>query len=197
MIKKTFDNNKTFSFDLVSFETIFKKITSLDTNKAAHSNDVPTKIVKAKTDLFSIFVSNTFNESVISCKFLSVLKLAVTPVHKKSRLEKSNYRPVSLLPKISKIFTRCMYRQMSEYFETVFSKFQCGFRKGYSDQDCLLSIDLIVAKLHTYGFSIESLKLINSYLTERTQKVKINDQFSSWFDIIVYHMVVPQRFIFP
>ena len=84
MIKKTFDNNKIFSFDLVSFETIFKEITSLDTNKATHSNDVPTKIVKAKADLFSIFVSNTFNESVISCKFLPVLELAdVTPVHKK------------------------------------------------------------------------------------------------------------------
>ena len=89
MIKETFDSNKTFSFDLVSFDTIFKEILSV----ATHSNDVPTKIVKANTDLFSIFVSNAFNESVISCKFLSVLKLAdVKPVHKKkSRLEKANY----------------------------------------------------------------------------------------------------------
>ena len=45
--------------------------------------------------------------------------------------------------------------------------------------------DLIVAKLHAYGFSIESLKLINSYLTERKQRVKMNDQFSSWLDIVV------------
>ena len=45
--------------------------------------------------------------------------------------------------------------------------------------------DLIVAKLHAYGFSIESLKLINSYLTERKQRVKVNDQFSSWLDIVV------------
>ena len=50
--------------------------------------------------------------------------------------------------------------------------------------DCLPH-DLIVAKLHAYGFSIESLKLINSYLTERKQRVKINDQFSSWLDIVV------------
>ena len=50
--------------------------------------------------------------------------------------------------------------------------------------DCLPH-DLIVAKLHAYGFSIESLKLINSYLTERKQRVKMNDQFSSWLDIIV------------
>ena len=90
MVKETFDSNKTFSFDLVSSDTIFKEILSLDTKKATHSNDVPTKIVKANADLFSIFVSNAFNESVISCKFLAVLKLAdVEPVHKKkTRLEK-------------------------------------------------------------------------------------------------------------
>ena len=50
--------------------------------------------------------------------------------------------------------------------------------------DCLPH-DLIVAKLHTYGFSIESLKLINSYLTERKQRIKMNDQFSSSLDIVV------------
>ena len=129
--------------------------------------------------------------------------------------KKTNYQPVSLLPNISKIFERCMHRQISEYFETVLSKFQCGFRKGYSTQNCVLAMvenrkkaldlgneydallthlskafdclphDLIVAKLHAYGFSIESLKLINSYLTERKQRVKINDPFSSWFDIVV------------
>ena len=49
--------------------------------------------------------------------------------------------------------------------------------------DCLLH-DLIVAKLHVYGFSTESLKLINSYLTKRKQRVKINDQFSSCMDIL-------------
>ena len=50
--------------------------------------------------------------------------------------------------------------------------------------DCLPH-DLIVAELHAYGFSTESLKLINSSLTERKQRVKINDQFTSWLDIIV------------
>ena len=89
MIKETFDSNKTFSFDLVSSDTNIKEILSLDTKKAAHSNDVPTritKIVKANADLFSFFVFNAFSEFVISCKFLSVLTLAdVKPVHKKIR----------------------------------------------------------------------------------------------------------------
>ena len=50
--------------------------------------------------------------------------------------------------------------------------------------DCLPH-DLIFAKLHAYDFSIESLKLINNYLTEGEQRFKTNDQFSSWFDIVV------------
>ena len=111
MIKETFDSNKKFSFDLVSSDTLFKEILSLDTKRATHIDDVPTKTVKANADYFSIFVSNAFNESVISCKFLSELKLPdVKPVHKKkSRFEKANYRPVSLLPSISKMFERCMH----------------------------------------------------------------------------------------
>ena len=55
--------------------------------------------------------------------------------------------------------------------------------------DCLQD-HLIVAKLHAYHFAIESLKLINSYLTDRKKRVKMNDQFSSWLDIVVG---VPQR----
>ena len=93
MIKETFDSNKTFSFDLVSSDTIFKEILSLDTKKATHSNDVSTKLVKAKASLSSTFAPNAFNESVISGRFLSVLKLAdVKSVQKKtSKLEKTNY----------------------------------------------------------------------------------------------------------
>ena len=48
--------------------------------------------------------------------------------------------------------------------------------------DCLLH-DLI-AKLHAYGFEMSSLKLLYSYLTNRRQRVKINNAYSSWKDII-------------
>ena len=140
MIKETFDNDKTFSFDFVLPDTIFQEIVSLDTNKSTHSNDVAAKIVKANADLFSIFVSNDFDKSVISCKFLSILKLAdITPVRKKKlKVEKSNYRPVTLLPNILKLFERFVLRQILEYFKTIFSKIQFGYRKGYGTQDCLL-----------------------------------------------------------
>ena len=114
IFKETFGNKKTFSFDFVSSETILKEVVSVATNKATHSNDVPTKIVNEDADLFSNCKSNACNESIISCNFMSVLKLVdVTSVHKnKSWLKKFNYRPISLLPNISKIFERRMSRQI-------------------------------------------------------------------------------------
>ena len=49
--------------------------------------------------------------------------------------------------------------------------------------DCIPH-DLLLAKLHAYGFDIKSLTLIHSYLKERKQRVKINSDFSSWKDVL-------------
>ena len=64
----------------------------------------------------------------------------IKPVYKKeSRNEKENYRPVSILPNVSKIFERCMYDRLTDYFGKLLSKYQCEFRKGFSTQHCLLA----------------------------------------------------------
>ena len=49
--------------------------------------------------------------------------------------------------------------------------------------DCL-SHELLIAKLDAYGFDKNALKLVNSYLTHRKQRVKINDKYSSWSEIL-------------
>ena len=54
--------------------------------------------------------------------------------------------------------------------------------------DCIRH-DLLIAKLNAYGFPYEALTLINSYLTNRQQRVKVNGSFGSWKDQI---RVVPQ-----
>ena len=57
-----------------------------------------------------------------------------------TKTSKDNYRPVSILSNISKIYERLMFKEISEYFEPILSKFQCGFRKGFSAQHCFLSM---------------------------------------------------------
>ena len=48
----------------------------------------------------------------------------VTPIHKKDdKTDKTNYRPISISPNLSKVYERLMYKQISPYFDLVFSKF--------------------------------------------------------------------------
>ena len=70
------------------------------------------------------------------------LKLAdVTPAYKKkSKTSKDNYRPVGILSNISKVYERCIYDKIQNYFDQVPSKFQCGFRKGFNAKHCLIAL---------------------------------------------------------
>ena len=50
----------------------------------------------------------------------------------------TNYRSVSILSNISKIYERCLYSQISKFFEEKLSDYQFGFRKGFNVQHCLV-----------------------------------------------------------
>ena len=92
-----------------------------------------TNIIRKNAAFFAKYMCDDINASIRSSKFHNELKEAdIVPVHKKK--SKGNYRPISILPNISKVYERCLYDQMSEFFGNIFSKYQCGFRKGYSTQ---------------------------------------------------------------
>ena len=74
--------------------------------------------------------------------FPNELELAdITPILKRddSTLAK-NYRPVKVLPCVSKIFERIMQKQIFQYIEKFSSPFLSGYRKGFSTQTALLGI---------------------------------------------------------
>ena len=87
-----------------------------------------------------------FHENINFCIENSIspsdLKVAdVAPVFKKkSKTSKDNYIPISISPNISKIYERCLYNQIQTYFDNILSKYQCGFRKGFNAQHCLVSM---------------------------------------------------------
>ena len=118
---------------------------------------------------------------------------------KKDKSDKTNYRQVSILPNISNIYEKTIYNQLYEYFHDKLFSSQCGFCEGYSSQHSLLvmtekfkesinkgnafgalltdlsktfdCIDhtLLNSKLSAFGVSPLSLKLLYSYLSNRTQ----------------------------
>ena len=73
--------------------------------------NIPAKILVEDCDIISPFITEIFNESKSKADFPNPMKLAdITPAHKKEeRTIKNNYRPVSILSSISKIFKRIMY----------------------------------------------------------------------------------------
>ena len=62
------------------------------------------------------------------------MKLAdITPSYKKNdKCSKDNYRPISILSSLSKLFEKLMHDDIYLYMENKLSPYLCGFRKGYS-----------------------------------------------------------------
>ena len=188
-----------FSFYLVTLEETFKEVALLNDKKASQASDIPVKIIKENRDLIAYFTLHNFSNAFSCSEYPASLKYAdITPIFKKDdKTDKINYRPISILPNLSKIYERFMQNQMYPYLNQIFSKYQCGFRKGYDAQHCLMATiekwrkfldigghvgalltdlskafdcidhELLIAKLHAYGFDNDALKFIYSYLKGR------------------------------
>ena len=123
-------DNPNFCFEYTSFDQTLKELEKLDPKKTSQMNDIPVKVIKENKDIVAFFIHHNFNNSLSSCTFSTALKYAdVKPVFKKDDIaDKENYRPISILPTLSKVYERL---QMYPYFDKLFSKFQCGFRKRF------------------------------------------------------------------
>ena len=133
---------------------------------------------------------------------------------KDGRKGKSNCRPVSILSNLSKVYERCLYDRIYDFFENKSFRYQCGFRKCFNTENALLSMvekmllacdkkevcgailidlskafgcishDLLIAKLNAYRFDHNALNVIHNYLFGRSQKTKLGSSFSDLLDIL-------------
>ena len=206
-----------FSFEFIDRKKIVNELQKLKSKKACQGSDIPVKIIKENIIIITDFFQNNFNNSLFNLSYFpSNLKNAnIAPVFlKKDRENVGNYRPVSILPVLSKDYERCMYDQMYAYLNKILSKWQCASHQGYSTQHCLLIMrekwrqyldkggisralltdlskafdcllhDLLIAKLAAYVFDYDSLVFIQSYLSERQQRTKVNEAYSAYSDIL-------------
>ena len=211
-IRENVDDGKHFSFTKVTRDDIFKILTNLNPKKAAGYDNIPPKLMKLGARSLCGPVTSLVNRSITEHVFPAGLKYAnVTPIFKKDdNLDKKNYRPVSVLPCMSKVFEKVMISQLMSYFEDIFSPCISGFRRGHSCETVLLRfIDdiktgldsgkmtgallmdlskafdclphkLLISKFHAYGVDPESCELLASYFRDRFQRVKIGNTVGSW-----------------
>ena len=150
---------------------------------------------------------NCFPDKLKQSKVIHIYK-------KLDSLEKENYRPVSLIPHVSKVFERTIYKEINTYMEDKISNYVTRFWKSHRTQYSLVimserwkqAIDkgeyisvthmdlskafdpindnLLLAKLRAYVFSTSASNLLHSYLKYRKQQVVINNKTSS-FEVVI------------
>ena len=205
-----------FEFKHIYPEDVKKKVNALCSSRSTRG-DIPIKILKDYIDVYCTYLTDIFNASINEANFPYEMKLGdISPVFKKmDKQSKSNYRPITVLSALSKVFERLIADQLGTFMNDKLSDFLCGFRKGFSTEDALLCLienwrkciakghvvgtilcdlskafdtlphDLLIAKLAAYGLGSKALKLLSNYLKNRKQRVKAGSYFRDWIDILL------------
>ena len=132
-------SNTNFKFSEVSQDDVKKEDLHLNLKTSSTSSSIPTTILKQSIDIHLAFLTNSINYTIKNSEFPDKLKkLEVIPLYKKEDpLKKVNYRPVRLLPHVSKVFERVIYKQINSYME---DKYITGFRKAHGTQYSLITM---------------------------------------------------------
>ena len=192
---------------------MLKILSNLSTTKATGLDNIPCKLLKEGASIISKPLTMIFNAAISKGVFPTDWKLSkVSPIFKKGDKEDpNNYRPISVIQAVAKIFEKIIFDQLSAYLQAnkLLADSQSGFRKNHSTMTALLDatdewplnidkglvnaivfIDLkkafdtvdhkiLLTKLEMYGIRDMSLKLFESYLTDRQQKCNINGTLSN------------------
>ena len=130
------------AFQPVTVSHVCRLLHGLSSNKATGIDKISCKIIKIAAPAISDSLTFIFNQALTLSSFPNEWKMArVIPLYKNGQRNiPGNYRPISVLPAISKIMERIMYDQLYNYltkFELL-SDSQFGFRKSHSTATALL-----------------------------------------------------------
>jgi len=161
-----------FEFKPVSPEDIIKIIDELKPKTSSGLDKISNRFLKYVKKELSSTLSKLINISLAQCTFPDQLKIAkITPIFKsKNQYLLENYRPISILPGISKIFEKVMYNQITDHFNdnNLFYLSQYGFRKGHN----------------TEYATVELINRITSEMDENKSPLNIYLDMSKAFDTI-------------
>ena len=201
-----------FKFGYITVAQIENVIKRLINNKATGMNGIPNKILKDNSTYLSPFFEECFNLSIETNTFPDDFKIGkVAPVFKSGDKEDlNNYRPISVLPTIARIFERLLYNQLYDYLTVnkLLGDEQYGFRSlhstamalGKMSNQWLMDMDngnlsavvfldirkafdtvdhtILLQELSCYGIQGDSVKRLESYLTNRMQCCSVNGHIS-------------------
>ena len=176
---------KSFNINYISAFEVKQIIDKMDSNKATGIDEIGPKLLKHCGDYITPAIANIINNSIKNGIFPDALKNArVIPIFKSGdREDPGNYRPISILPTLSKIFERHVANQLSTFFENnnvVYNK-QSGFRKFHSCSTALTHL------IDTWLQDVDSGKYVGSIYLDLRKAFDLVDHEILLYKLKLYH----------
>ena len=178
----------------------------MNANKATGWDGIPPRILKLAAREIAPPLTHLFNLSITEGNYPSCWKRGewVPAFKKNDRNDKSNYRPITVLNTVNKIFEQQLSRQITQSIDSDLSQCMSPYRTGYSCETALLKLiedwktaldskgivgilstdtftafdslhpPLMLSKLKAYNFSERALNLIRSYFELRQGRVRLS-----------------------
>ena len=138
------NQNETLNFDFQTekVEDISQIIKSLNPGKATGPDGIPVKILKSARNVIDSHLTNIINRNIKENKFSEDAKIAIVrPLYKKNNQHKTqNYRPVSIMNGLSKVYERFLLNNLSNHIKKILSNFIAAYRKTYSSNHVLIRL---------------------------------------------------------
>ena len=135
-------SDRVFSFERINVQEVVNLVKGIDGGKATGLDNNPCKLLKIAADVAAPSLTCIFNQSLLTGIYPSDWKLAkVTPIFKNgSKTDLNNYRPISVIPAVAKIFEKIIYDQLYNYLNVndLLTSCQSGFRSLHSTLTALL-----------------------------------------------------------
>ena len=189
-----------FSFRKILPLEIFKVISDLKINCSPGPDGLEAKFIKMAADVLIYPLADLFNMSISTCTFPSSWKCAkVTPLHKGGDpLEVNNYRPISIINTVAKIFEKIIFNQLSQYVNdfNILSPSQSGFRSNFSTTTALVKftndIYSALGKGHLVGAIFIDLSkafdLVDHYLLlDNLYAIGVSQPALFWFNSYLHN----------
>ena len=162
-VRHDIDVSSVFYFCEITPQFVCDQLRTLKLGKATGLDSISSRLLKAACNIVCIPLSVIMNMSLCTGKIPSDWKHArVTPIFKNgSRHEIGNYRPISVLPVIMKVFERAIHTRLYQYFtvNNLLTSCQSGFRAQHSTVSTLLSVTNKMFKYFDEGKCVGALFL--------------------------------------
>ena len=135
-------SDRVFSFERINVQEVVNLVKGINGGKATGLDNISCKLLKIAADVVAPSLTCIFNQSLLTGIYPSDWKLAkVTPIFKNgSKTDLNNYRPISVIPAVAKIFEKIIYDQLCNYLNVndLLTSCQSGFRSLHSTLTALL-----------------------------------------------------------